>query len=115
VIPGIDETSFNFISSLPCSINVTIDPIFVENSQPQPDNTTLISYNETLPPYGRIVFQEIEAVDYNISASGCPVGPNTIIQFPPTEYLSQPRQVWAMKIKRFLNNTSSFFSNFTNT
>ena len=91
VLPGPDQTTFNIMNSLPCTLNVTVEPIFVENTQPP--NTTLSSYTVTIGPYNNTVIQNIPAVDYNLTASDCREG-TTVLHFLPIEYISEPGEVF---------------------
>ena len=90
VIPSLDQTSFNMINSLPCTLNVKLDPLFSDNTLA--NSTSNMSYNLTINPYQNAVFEAIPAVDYSITATGCMVG-RTRVQFPPIEYLSNPGKV----------------------
>jgi len=103
IIPSLDETSFNFVNGLPCTLNVTLQPAFSApklRAVPLPGSPELHSYTATMRQYENVLFSEIPAVDYNITIEpfgegGCTVDlvNGTQLQFSPRDNLPQPAQV----------------------
>ena len=84
-------TSFNVINGLECSLEVRIVPI---TSNQSPGSNMKSYYNRTLLPFENTMFENIEALTYDISASPCIVG-QIEYRFEPKEILPHPGTVLA--------------------